>query len=129
VLWTSIGIEPAALRPSVSHRALATYAVDLPLVADGRIAFVQLRATEGRARVTRYIPGEEDLPGTVRFQSGQWNFVWDDVAGTAGRPPWVRFSGQRFLPGDPVCLRQQGAPLLIYRVCPPQQARARGKLR
>jgi hypothetical protein len=121
VLWTSIGLEPAVIRSAGPQPRLATYRLRLPLVADGRIAFVLLRADPEEARVTCFSPDTGNIPGRIRFSAGQWNFIWDQVGPETMRPPPVRFSGNRFLHGDPVCLRQQGGPLLIYSVCPPGQ--------
>jgi hypothetical protein len=122
VLWTSIGLEPAVIRSAGQQPLLATYRLRLPLVADGRIAFVQLRADPEEARVTCISRTAESFPGRIRFSAGQWNFIWDQGGPHTVRPPPVRLSGNRFLHGDPVCLRQQGGPLLIYRVCPPALA-------
>ena len=124
MLWTSIGIEPAAFRSPVPQPLLATYSLHLPLVADGRIAFVQLRAKPEQARVIRFAPDEEDLAGTIRVDSGQWSIIWDHAHASNAPLPPVRFTGNRFLHGDPVGLRQAGWPMLIYRVCPPEQAAA-----
>ncbi len=114
MLWTKIGMEPCESRLRDPSDASFRYAIVLPLVADGRIALVQLRANPARARVWQVGPSGSKLSGQVHLVDGQWSFVWSE--GSPGSPPIVRFSAPRFLPGDLVCLRPLGRPLLLYRV-------------
>jgi hypothetical protein len=112
--WTKIAMEPCEPRLRDPFAVPFRYRVVLPLVGDGRIALVQLRDNPARARVFRLGPDDSRISGEVHLVDGQWSFIWSESL--PGPPPIVRFSAPRFLPGDLVCLRPAGRPLLLYQV-------------
>lgn len=111
MLWTQIAIEPCDLLAPQAAGVGVGYCLHLPLVSDGRIAFVQLCNDPARARVWRHAADGTACTGNIHLIAGQWSIVWECESG-----PLVRFTGARFLCGDLVCLRPEGSPLQLYRV-------------
>lgn len=115
--WTHIGMRPCDRLSRLPLLVRPSYVVRLPLISDGRISLFHLRTQPELAVVNRHLPGSDPVTGNVRSFDGQWTFDWLDQRSAI--LPRVRFSGQRFLIGDAICIREPRAPMAIYRVCDP----------
>jgi hypothetical protein len=112
--WSVIVVVPIRFK----HRSLQDishyYQFELPIIADGRLAHLQLKLNPQRAAAWRFEAGKPALQGLVRLIDNQWSCIWDQKA--AQRLGVLRVLGGRFGLGDVVGLRPVGGALSLFTV-------------
>lgn len=87
--------------------------MQLPLIADGRLAWAQIGLHPDKARVERFGTMKR-LIGRLMLLENQWTCVWQGE--DEDRPANVRLIGARFSLGDAIGMRPLGGALSLYTV-------------
>jgi hypothetical protein len=93
---------------------LVLYAVELPLMSDGRIALHELSAGKQPAAVECVIDGQISAWGTVTLQDNQCTLIL--CHGVDNGPLPVRLYGTSFSLGSTVALRPGFGPAQLFEV-------------
>ena len=113
--WSFIRIESVDPSPARGEDAAHWYEMQLPLIADGRLAWAQIGLHPDKARVERFGLGTmKRLIGRLMLLENQWTCVWQgEDEGLAAN---VRLIGARFSLGDAIGMRPLGGALSLYKV-------------
>jgi hypothetical protein len=117
--WSVVKVVPTRFRHKCLRDMTQYYRFELPIIADGRLAHLQLRLNPEKAIVWRLDAGRPVLRGSVRLIDNQWSCVWDQNPGQ--KPGNLRILAGRFGMGDIVGLRPAGGALglfVVYTVTP-----------